>query len=71
MKTNHVSCNMTNELKSLLKISTVKSVVCLCQQTVWLQSAVGPAGGGSGSGNDYFPHTCGCVEICFVVACLD
>lgn len=42
---------MTNELKSLLKISTVQSVVWLCQQNVWLQSAVAPAGGGSGSGN--------------------
>lgn len=42
---------MTNELKSLLKISTVQSVLCLCQQNVWLQSVVAPAGGGSGSVN--------------------
>lgn len=73
MKTNHVSCNMTNELKSLLKSSTVKSVVYLCLQNVWLQSAVAPAGGGSGSGNvQLFPwHTWLCGDICFVVACLD
>lgn len=66
MKTNHVSCNMTNELKSLLKISTVLSRVSLSvtkMVCVRLQDSVAPAGGGSGTVyvEDYFLHTLCCV----------